>query len=220
MLLFGPICIFGRNIITFVVYHLTMASDKRNQILSTAQKLFQEKGLGMVTMEDVARAAGMGKSSMYYYFKSKEEIFNAVLDTEINDILLETMKRISSHSSLLEKLNAFAAVKFEMARKRKSLYRAMEAGMDAEALSRYNEAKKDVHFRYLRKEQVIIQQLLIQGGEAGEIKQLDAAGLEQAVFIFLSGLRGMNREITLFGTIEQPDRMLPAFCQLFYRGLQ
>jgi AcrR family transcriptional regulator len=197
-----------------------MASDKRNQILSTARQLFQEKGLGMVTMEDVAKAAGMGKSSMYYYFRSKEEIFNAVLETEINDILLETMKRISSRSSLLDKLQAFATVKFEVTKKRKSLYRAMETGMDAEALSRYNETKKDVHLRYLQKEKVIVQQLLIQAAESGEIKQLKASGLEQSVFIFLSALRGMNREITMFGTIEQPEQALTAFCQLFYRGLQ
>jgi AcrR family transcriptional regulator len=115
-----------------------MATDKRTHILSTAQKLFQEKGLGMATMEDVARAAGMGKSSLYYYFKSKEEIFNAVLETEIGEILLETMKRISSKTSLRDKLATFAAVKFDMARKRRSLYRTMELGMDAEALSRYN----------------------------------------------------------------------------------
>lgn len=197
-----------------------MVSNKRIQILSTAQKLFQEKGLGMVTMEDVARAAGMGKSSLYYYFKSKEEIFNAVLENEINEILLETMKRISSQANLLEKLMAFAAVKFEMARKRKSLYRAVEAGMDAEALSRYNELKRGVHLKYLQKERVVVQQLLIQAGSSREIKALSTTELEQAVFIFLSSIRGMNREITLYGTVEQADQLLPAFCRLYYQGLQ
>ncbi|MBC9933139.1 TetR/AcrR family transcriptional regulator [Chitinophaga qingshengii] len=197
-----------------------MASDKRTHILSTAQKLFQEKGLGMVTMEDVARAAGMGKSSLYYYFKSKEEIFDAVLETEISEIILETMKRMSSRSGLLEKLMAFAAVKFEMARKRKSLYRAMEAGMDAVALSRYNELKKGVHLRYLEKEKVILQQLLIQAAGDRSIKTLHPKELDQAVMMFLSALRGMNREITLFGSAEQADELLPAFCRLFQRGLQ
>lgn len=197
-----------------------MAPDKRTQILLTAQKLFQEKGLGMATMEDVARAAGMGKSSLYYYFKSKEEIFNAVLETEISEILLETMKRVSSKTSLAEKLNAFAAVKFETVRKRKSLYRTMELGMDAEALSRYNATKKEVHLKYLQQEKIILQQLLIQGGEDRDIKILSATALEEAVFIFLSALRGMNREINLFGSAEQADRLLPAFCRLYLRGLQ
>ncbi|WP_225860281.1 MULTISPECIES: TetR/AcrR family transcriptional regulator [Chitinophaga] len=195
-------------------------SNKRTQILLTAQKLFQEKGLGMATMEDVARAAGMGKSSLYYYFKSKEEIFNAVLETEINEILLETMKRISSQTHLLGKLVAFATVKFEMARKRKSLYSAMEAGMDAEALSRYNELKKKVHLKYLEREKIILQQLLIHGSDTREISALGVKELEQAIFIFLSALRGMNREVNLYGTIEQADELMPAFCQLFYQGLQ
>lgn len=174
----------------------------------------------MATMEDVAKAAGMGKSSLYYYFKSKEEIFNAVLETEINEILLETMKRISSQISLLGKLIAFATVKFEMARKRKSLYRAMEAGMDAEALSRYNELKKEVHLKYLEKEKVILQQLLIQGSDTREIKAMSTTELEQSIFIFLSALRGMNREVNLYGTIKQADELMPAFCRLFHQGLQ
>jgi AcrR family transcriptional regulator len=193
-----------------------MASDKRLQILSTAQKLFQEKGLGMVTMEDIARAAGMGKSSMYYYYKSKEEIFNAVFETEINEILLETIKQISKREGLYTKLLTFATVKLEMSRKRKSLYRTMEAGMDAEELSRYNESKKSVHLKYLEKEKVVLQQLLI---SSDEIKVLDAPELEQAVFIFLSALRGMNREFNLFGSAEQADNFLPAFCRLFIKGL-
>ncbi len=197
-----------------------MASDKRLHILSTAQKLFQEKGLGMATMEDVAKAAGMGKSSLYYYFKSKEEIFNAVFETEINEILLETIKRVSGHGSLLEKLIDFAIIKFDMAKKRKSLYRAMEAGMDAEALSRYNDLKKEVHLKYLQKEKVVLQQLLMAGSNTHEIKMLNAAELEQSIFIFLSALRGMNREINLFGTTEQADLLLISFCKMFHKGLQ
>jgi AcrR family transcriptional regulator len=197
-----------------------MASNKRTQILSAAQKLFQEKGLGMVKMEDLAKAAAMGKSTMYYYFKSKEEIFNAVLETEINEILLETMKRISTRTKFQDKLLAFASVKFEMARKRKSLYRAMEVGMDAEALSRYHEVKKEVHLNYLQKEKVILQQLLLQAIESREIKKLNATEMEQSVLIFLSSLRGINREISLFGTAEQAVQLLPAFCKLYQQGLQ
>jgi hypothetical protein len=77
-----------------------------------------------------------------------------------------------------------------------------------------------VHLKYLQQEKVILQQLLIQGGEDGDIRPLKAGELEEAVFVFLSALRGMNREINLFGAGEQADRMLPAFCRLFLRGLQ
>ena len=196
-----------------------MATDRRTLILSAAQQLFQEKGLGRSTMEDVAKAAGMGKSSLYYYFKSKEEIFDAVLEAEVGDVLQESIRQMSRQSGLLAKLSAFATVKFDMARKRKSLYGATEAGMDAEALSRYQTLKKEVHKRYLQKETVLLQQLLVTAGADQEIRELGPEGLDNAVFVFLAALRGINREITLHWKAEEAPGRLTAFCELFYKGL-
>jgi AcrR family transcriptional regulator len=196
-----------------------MASDKKSHILAAAQRLFQEKGLGRSTMEDVAKAAGMGKSSLYYYFKSQEEIFDAVLEVEIGEILQETIRQMSKQNGLLAKLNAFAMAKFDMTRKRKSLYRATESGMDAEALSRYQKLKRIVHLRYLQKESLLLQQLLISGNVDKEIKALNPEALDQAIFIFLSALRGMNREIILYGDAEEATNRLTSFCAIFIRGL-
>ncbi len=196
-----------------------MASDRRTLILSAAQQLFQERGLGRSTMEDVAKAAGMGKSSLYYYFKSQEDIFDAVLEAEVGEILQESIRQMSRQNGLLAKLSAFATVKFEMARKRKSLYGATEAGMDAEAFSRYQTLKKAVHRRYLQKETILLQQLLVTAGVEQEIKELGPQALDNAVFIFLAALRGINREITLHWTAEEAPGRLTAFCELFYQGL-
>jgi AcrR family transcriptional regulator len=196
-----------------------MASDKRTQILTAAQKLFQQHGLGRPTMEDVAKAAGMGKSSLYYYFKSQEEIFDAVLEVEIGELMKETIRQMSLQANLLGKLTAFATVKFEMARKRKSFFKAIEEGMDAEALSRFETLKKQVHIRYLQKETVIMQQLFISASTNKEINELNAEQLDDAVFIFLSALRGINREINIYMQPEDAERKLTAFCQLFYKSL-
>lgn len=196
-----------------------MATDRRTSILLAAQQLFQEKGLGRSTMEDVAKAAGMGKSSLYYYFKSQEEIFDAVLEAEVGDIIQESIRQMSRQNGLINKLSTFATVKFEMARKRKSLYGATEAGMDAEALSRYQALKKEVHRKYLHKESVLLQQLLVTAGEDQEIRELSSSALDNAVFVFLAALRGINREITLHWTAEQAPGRLTAFCELFYKGL-
>jgi AcrR family transcriptional regulator len=196
-----------------------MASDRKSHILAAAQRLFQENGLGRSTMEDVAKAAGMGKSSLYYYFKSQEEIFDAVLEVEIGEIIQETIRQMSKQNGLVAKLNAFAIAKFEFTRKRKSLYRATESSMDAEALSRYQKLKMIVHLRYLQKESLLLQQLLISGGVDKEIKALNPDALEQAIFIFLAALRGMNREIILYGNADEAPDKLTSFCGIFLKGL-
>ncbi|AHF17127.1 TetR/AcrR family transcriptional regulator [Niabella soli] len=194
--------------------------DKRTKIVVAAQKLFQEQGLGFSTMEDVAKAVGMGKSSLYYYFKSKEEIFDAVLDAEINEVILETTRQLSRQQGLVEKLVAFASVKLAMARKRKSLFRAMEAGMDAELFSKYTEQKKALHRRYLEKETLLLQQLLLEGANRHEINLSNNKQLGEAIFIFLSALRGMNREFIVHDSDADPYKMLSAFCSVFCKGLE
>ena len=49
------------------------------EILATAKKLFAQHGLKKTTMEDIANALGKGKSTLYYYFPGKTEIFEAVV---------------------------------------------------------------------------------------------------------------------------------------------
>ncbi|WCT13246.1 TetR/AcrR family transcriptional regulator [Mucilaginibacter jinjuensis] len=196
-----------------------MGSDRKTLILSAARQLFQEKGLGMSTMEDVAKAAGMGKSSLYYYFKSQEEIFDAVLEAEVGEILQESIRQMSRKNGLSAKLSAFANVKFEMARKRKFLYRATEAGIDAETLSRYQSLKKMIHKRYLQKETILLQQLFVTACAEQEIRELSREALDNAVFVFLAALRGINREITLHWTADEAPGRLAALCEIFYKGL-
>ena len=46
----------------------------QNRIADQAQKLFQEKGIGHTSMDEVARMAGYSKATLYVYFKNKDEI--------------------------------------------------------------------------------------------------------------------------------------------------
>ena len=69
----------------------------RAAILDSARELFARFGYKKTTMEDIAQSLGKGKSSLYYYFKNKEEIFQAVVDWE-GDILFSKLRQIV-HSS-------------------------------------------------------------------------------------------------------------------------
>lgn len=54
--------------------------DRRQQILAAALEVFAEKGFRGATNRDIARAAGIAPGLIYWYFKSKEDLFGAVLD--------------------------------------------------------------------------------------------------------------------------------------------
>ena len=57
-----------------------MAKETKERILSAALVMFSEKGYAGTNLRELAASLGMGKSSMYRHFESKEEIWNALLD--------------------------------------------------------------------------------------------------------------------------------------------
>jgi AcrR family transcriptional regulator len=62
-----------------------MTKDQtREKILAVAARMFGKYGFQRTTVDEIARAAHKAKGSVYYYFKSKEELFLAVVTQEIN----------------------------------------------------------------------------------------------------------------------------------------
>ena len=55
----------------------------RNKLVDVARQLFAKRGLDNTTMNDIAAASGKGRRTLYTYFKSKEEVFSAVIEKEM-----------------------------------------------------------------------------------------------------------------------------------------
>ncbi|MDO9534679.1 MAG: TetR/AcrR family transcriptional regulator, partial [Bacillota bacterium] len=80
--------------------------NKREEILDEAAKLFKRKGFKGTSMQDIAAEVGILKGSIYYYFNSKNEIFQDVLDKGISPVLKKAEyimgKQLSPHDKLRE----------------------------------------------------------------------------------------------------------------------
>ena len=81
-------------------------AKKRKEICDFAAKLFVERGFEKTTTRDIASAAGVNTSAIYYYFEDKESIlYEALMD--IMDTSLRQMQEIEKRDiSLKEKMNA------------------------------------------------------------------------------------------------------------------
>lgn len=69
-------------------------SKTRAKLVDVARQLFAKMGVENTTMNDIALASKKGRRTLYTYFKSKEDIYMAVVESEL-DILSETMKRVA-----------------------------------------------------------------------------------------------------------------------------
>jgi AcrR family transcriptional regulator len=183
----------------------------QQQILQAAQQLFQKHGYQKVTMDDVARAIGKGRSSLYYYYKNKDEVFNAVMDTEISDILAEISSEVAQASTAEQKLLAFGITRSKISRKRKAFFDALETGMNATEISQYAQKKLAVHKKIRKEESSLLHQILTTGAAQGEYPTPDPKDLDTLIFLLITSLRGLRREMALHNNYT---RMEPAITTL------
>ena len=73
-------------------------------ILSAAERIFSEQGYFHARMDDIAERAELAKGTLYYYFKSKDEIYVHLLERETKKIHEEIQRRIAGRESFLELL--------------------------------------------------------------------------------------------------------------------
>lgn len=68
-------------------------SRTRTKLIDVARQLFAKMGVGNTTMNDIARESMKGRRTLYTYFKSKEEVYMAVVQTELR-ILSDKMREV------------------------------------------------------------------------------------------------------------------------------
>ena len=72
------------------------AQETRNHLLDAAEHLFQAQGVSRTSLEDIARRAGATRGAVYWHFKDKADLFNAMMDR----ITLPMEESFSPESSL------------------------------------------------------------------------------------------------------------------------
>lgn len=76
-------------------YRMTRKNNPKQaieNIITISAKLFAEKGYDKTSMQDIADAVGMSKGGIFHHFSSKEDIFNAVMERQFEQIT-ETVKK-------------------------------------------------------------------------------------------------------------------------------
>ena len=58
-------------------------SKTRQKLVDVARQLFAKNGVANTTMNDIAKASGKGRRTLYTYFKSKDDVYYAVIESEL-----------------------------------------------------------------------------------------------------------------------------------------
>ncbi len=95
--------------------------SRRHDIFAAVSRLFIERGFVETSMREIAEAAGMGKSSLYDYFKSKDEILIWYFQDEFSD-MIEILRDVAGRPlSAVEKLRLVLYLQLDQIAKNKEI---------------------------------------------------------------------------------------------------
>ncbi|MEL6187248.1 MAG: TetR/AcrR family transcriptional regulator [Myxococcota bacterium] len=78
--------------------------DRREQILAAARRCFISKGFHPTRMDDIARASELSKGGVYFHFKSKQEVFDSLVEDEFESSMGFLRSVVESEAPIADKL--------------------------------------------------------------------------------------------------------------------
>src|SRR6266550_6112763 len=87
--------------------------ESRASILQAAVREFAREGVAGARTDAIVRSAGVNKALLYYYFKDKEALYNAVLDQVFGGLLAAIEEVLTRDLSPKEKILAYAGTHFD-----------------------------------------------------------------------------------------------------------
>jgi AcrR family transcriptional regulator len=183
----------------------------RKKILITAGQIFSRFGFRKTTMEEVAKALKMGKSSIYYYFSSKEDIFEAVVLYEANILRNELTTAIKSVDSPIVKMEKYVFVRMKSFEKLSNYYNAIfDKNLD------HYEFIEKIREKYDREETAILRLILYDGARK---KVFNVKNSEYTALAIQTTLKGL--EVPLFWKKREVniDLRLKAILDVLFYGI-
>ena len=85
----------------------TKGEGNRQRIIQAADGLFYRRGYNQTSFQDISEATGIPRGNFYYYFKTKEDILNAVVDSRIAELNTMLVQCESESDEARERLILF-----------------------------------------------------------------------------------------------------------------
>lgn len=160
----------------------------KNVIVESATIFFSKYGYYKTTMDEIAKHIHKAKGAIYYYFKSKEELFNEVLKQELNLVKTELRLIVSSDADSLITLKRYILTRLRLLNNSSNYHETLKADL----FGKY-QFVKDVRDDFDAFERSQITYILEKGKNEGF---LDVKSINSTVDILMMIINGI--EIPLF----------------------
>lgn len=204
---------------TYLVEMSNVTISKEEQlkedVILAAQKLFQQFGLRKTTMEDIAKAMGKGKSTLYYYYKSKDEVFDAVVTKEIEEVFKKTRSAIERVNTAEEKFKVYLKISLKAVKSKVNLYKIVRSELADEPSTINKQIKKFNTGEYL-----VIKEILNLGIENKEFTSSLKDEIDLLAYSIMSALRSLAVDMAIEEKFPNWEERLTILGDIMIRGLK
>ena len=161
-----------------------MVKKTREKFIEVARQLFARKGVENTTMNDIASASDKGRRTIYTYFKSKREIFNAVIDNESEQLLVKLRMILAKPISPEEKLQEYLVCRLQLVNENDSRNGSLRAGF-------FRDVRKVDRARAIitRKEAALLIEILHEGIATGDFR---IGNVKECALVIVNAVHGLD----------------------------
>jgi AcrR family transcriptional regulator len=185
--------------------------DTRDIIVSAARRVFEKFGFSKTSMSDIAQAARKGRRTLYMHFTSKEDVFRAVIDTEVTALAKQLQDLISQPQPSDEKLRQYMHIRMNAIKDLTIYYDAMRQDL-RNNLGLIENLRK----QYDDMETEMIQCILDEGVTDG-IFDIDDTALVARSIVLAS--KGFELPIYMGQSSYDHNSLIDPLIDLFYKGI-
>lgn len=183
----------------------------RRKIVEKAAGIFSRYGFRKTSMDEIAKALKMGKSSIYYYYDGKEAIFEAVVMNEANLLRNALTSAIKSVESPLDKMKNYVFVRMKAFQKLSNYYNAIfDKNLD------HFEFIENIRAKYDREELAILRLILYDGARK---KIFNVENSEYSAMAIQTTLKGVEVPLFWKRKEENIEARLNAILDVIFYGI-
>jgi AcrR family transcriptional regulator len=144
-------------------------AKRRHEIFHQVVNVFLKKGFQETSMREIAEAAGLGKSTLYDYFKTKDEILVYYFEDQLSDLTEAAQKIAMQNKSADKRLREVVKMHLESLQANKNLF--MKLSLEAQRLKLESQSRiQDKRHAY----QDLVRALIDEGIREGAFRKVDS----------------------------------------------
>jgi len=173
--------------------------ERRNEIIETAGKLFEEKGYEQTQVQDIVNEIGVAKGLFYYYFKSKDEVMEELADRYADAIIDAVNKLIDKDITTFDKINRIFQIFIDSVEKKFGIFMGILNVKNGKTHER-------IFFNVGKKMVPLVTELILSGNDNGECNCSDPKFITE---FLVSGLFNIMNQISPDEKIDYLKEKLP-----------